>query len=488
MDERAIARSALAARDAGRPEEGLRLLEPALAAQPGSALLLQVAGLLHRATGNSEAARHALARAAALAPADARIAHALARVTLEAGLPAVALFDRAHALAPRDGDILIGRSAAQLAEGRGKEAEADLARLVAASPGWLEGQGALADLRWFLGDHEDFHRGYEEALARDGSDRRLHMALLERLVRANRFDKAAAALARARQLLASDQALLAFEAVVADETGDHARAGLLFEQLAAVPDLALAARHMRHHLRTGQPELAARRGEPWLSDPRANEIWPYMEIAWRLLEDPRHAWLVDQPGLVAVHDAGLSPAELHALGQLLRRLHALSGEPAGQSVRSGTQTDGPLLARSDPEIRQLRSCLEAAIGRHVAALPADPTHPVLRHRPDTIRFAGSWSVRLAGAGHHSVHIHPQGWLSSAFYVCVPGTGEAGPPPSGWLALGAPPPELGLNLPPLHKVEPVAGQLVLFPSIFWHGTMPFAGGERMTVAFDVAPPR
>ena len=45
----------------------------------------------------------------------------------------------------------------------------------------------------------------------------------------------------------------------------------------------------------------------------------------------------------------------------------------------------------------------------------------------------------------------------------------------------------LDLPPIRLIEPRPGRLVLFPSTMWHGTRPFAQGERLTVAFDVARP-
>ena len=59
--------------------------------------------------------------------------------------------------------------------------------------------------------------------------------------------------------------------------------------------------------------------------------------------------------------------------------------------------------------------------------------------------------------------------------------------AGWLTLGEPDAQLGLPLQPRRKVEPEPGRLVLFPSWMWHGTIPFAQGERLTVAFDVAVP-
>jgi hypothetical protein len=46
--------------------------------------------------------------------------------------------------------------------------------------------------------------------------------------------------------------------------------------------------------------------------------------------------------------------------------------------------------------------------------------------------------------------------------------------------------LGIALDPFRTVAPEPGWLTLFPSIMWHGTVPIAGGERMTVAFDVKP--
>jgi hypothetical protein len=60
---------------------------------------------------------------------------------------------------------------------------------------------------------------------------------------------------------------------------------------------------------------------------------------------------------------------------------------------------------------------------------------------------------------------------------------------GILSFGAP----GMITTPLLEAElslqPEVGQLVLFPSYFWHGTLPFHSEQpRLTVAFDVVPER
>ena len=58
---------------------------------------------------------------------------------------------------------------------------------------------------------------------------------------------------------------------------------------------------------------------------------------------------------------------------------------------------------------------------------------------------------------------------------------------GILSFGAP---AMLPTPALEaelSVRPEVGQLVLFPSYFWHGTLPFHSDQpRLTVAFDVVP--
>ena len=59
--------------------------------------------------------------------------------------------------------------------------------------------------------------------------------------------------------------------------------------------------------------------------------------------------------------------------------------------------------------------------------------------------------------------------------------------AGWLKLGEAPLELGIDAPPVQRIEPKPGRLVLFPSWMWHGTVPFTAGERLTVAFDVRLP-
>ena len=77
-------------------------LEAARAVHPRDARLWHVGGLLHRALGDLAPAIPCCDTAASLAPLDFGIAHLRARVAFEAGLPAVALYERTLRIEPRD--------------------------------------------------------------------------------------------------------------------------------------------------------------------------------------------------------------------------------------------------------------------------------------------------------------------------------------------------------------------------------------------------
>ncbi|WP_326524777.1 2OG-Fe(II) oxygenase family protein [Sphingomonas sp.] len=478
--------AAIGLRDAGRGDEAVTLLRAALDRHPRNPRLWQTLGTVHRALEQSTDAIDAFAEVARLAPADFRARYGVAQASLEAGRPATALFEALHRSAPGDGSVLLGRAAAQLAEGRLDDAIGGLDAIVAANSLWFDGQATLARLRWMAGDVEGFDSGYRRALAAQPGQSGLWIALIDVLTHVERFAAAREAVIAAREATGDSQVLRAYAAQIASELGDLAEADTGFAALADWQDNGIVEQHARHLLRAGRPEAAAARVEPLLGDPQAGRLWPYASLAWRLTGDRRAAWLEGDPALIGEYDLGLSMGELAALADRLRCLHVARRDPLGQSVRGGTQTDGPLFAHEAREIRQLRAAIVEAIERHIAALgPADPAHPTLRHVGKRFRFAGSWSVRLTGAGHHSTHIHPQGWLSSACYIALPDQAEMGAEPAGWLQLGAPPASLGLDLPPYRRVRPTPGHLVLFPSTMWHGTEPIAGGERLTVAFDVA---
>jgi Flp pilus assembly protein TadD len=398
-------------------------------------------------------------------------------------LPATRFFELARQRAPADGDILLGWIAAQSADGNSGQAIDSLERVLSHNPRWLQGHATLAQMKWRMADKQGFTSGFAKALEGNGSYFPLWLELINALVQNEMYAEADDAVYKARALAGDQPALDVCEAICASELGDVGRADRLFARLSSTSNTSIAVRHIRHLLRTGRVEEAARRAEPLVAHEDANQVWPYLTLAWRVLEDARWESMEGDPRLVGVYDICEAP-DLDLLAATLRRMHGANQAPLGQSVRGGTQTDGPLFTRIEPRIRTLRKTVIATVEKHIASLRALPeTHPLVQNIPEKVRFAGSWSVRLrGGAGHHTNHVHPQGWLSSAFYVVAPTQAQMGPAPAGWLALGEPPAELKLPLAPLIHVEPKPGRLVLFPSTMWHGTAPFAQGVRLTGGF------
>lgn len=481
---------AYAALDAGEEPAGLAALASALVATPGDARLWQAKALLERGREDLGAAVASFARAAALAPRDARIALGHAQCAAEAGLPASALFAHAQALAPADPAVFTAAVAARLAEGDADGVLTDLDQALMRTPAWAEGHWLLARLRYASGDRTGYATSFLRALATRPTDAPLWQALIFALMHARDYAEALDATRRAQAVLGPLPAIALAAAACLSELGRLDEADRAFAGAPPPGDPTSAVHLVRHLLRRAQIEQATALALRYASAPQGHLLTPYLAIGWRLLDDPRWQWLEGRPDFVGVYDLADRLPSIDALAERLRGLHVLAGQPLEQSVRAGTQTDGPLFSRVEPEIRALRAAVVAAVTAHIAGLPpADPGHPLLAPRRDRpVRFAGAWSVRLTQAGHHANHVHPAGWLSSALYIALPDRADAGPPPAGWLTLGQPDASLGLDLPPIREVEPKPGRLVLFPSTMWHGTVPFAAGERLTVAFDVAYPR
>ena len=459
-------------------------VDRALKVAPHDPRLWHVKGLIHREQECRELAIPALQRAIQLAPNEPIIVHGYARTLLEAGVPSVEAFGRAMKVSPNNPEIVKGLVAALMAEGRSAEAIAGLDQALRRSPLWTDGHVLLAQMRWAEGEREGFTRSIDEALVQHPNSLELRREQLVALLEAEHFDDALERIQRGRALFGEHLLFASHEAAILSESGDTERADPFFDELAALDFANIEMWHVRHLLRSGRPEDASKVMDRWLDTADQDLFWPYTATTWRMTGDPRSQWLEGDERLVGVYDISDRLPPLDRLAEVLRKLHVSKSEFFSQSVRGGTQTDGNLFQRIEPEIVQLREAVRETVAEHAAQLPPmDPKHPLLRSRPDTIRFTGAWSVRLLAGGCHANHVHPMGWLSSALYVVLPP--DLDRDHAGWLTLGEPQAQLGVDVPPHRMIEPKPGRLALFPSWMWHGTRPFGEGERMTVAFDVA---
>ncbi|TKS54902.1 tetratricopeptide repeat protein [Luteimonas yindakuii] len=521
-------------RRGGRAREALHVIDSA----PATAQTRLQAGSIHLQLGEVEAARTAFSHALDLQPELVQAWHGLASALQAQGELEAAddALQRAIALAPGYAPAWVNRGAvlrmlgrldaatdclhqAQalgqdtpevrnallgLLQDRGQPAQALAAarELVATAPDFVPAHESLGHLLWEHGDvlapGEDPFAGFRSAAAARRGHLPLQFAYARALLEAGH---AQAALDWLQPLRAGvdEPALDWLLADALDRLDRLAEAGALYARVAR----RLGDRHAgflnaraRHAFRSGDLALARDCAERAVrGDPRNQEAWSLLGTAWRLAGDPREDWLFGYEHLVGVVDIDTPPgydslaAFLQALDARLAGLHLASREPRAQSVRGGTQTPGRLFGREDPLIGAAEQVLRDAVERWLAGLPHDADHPFLSRLRRSVRFVGSWSVRLRDAGHHANHIHDEGWLSSAFYVALPPTVREASSDShaGWLQLGQPMDSLGLDLPPRRLIQPQAGRLALFPSYVWHGTLPFADPQpRVTIAFDMQP--
>ncbi len=467
----------------GRTQEARATYHRAVGLAPKDAKAWIALGALERNEGDLQAAGNSFDRALALAPAAPPAVHGRARVALERGeKDAARRFTEAERLLPEDPQVALGAAEAALALGR-EEALRKFETVIARFPGWAEPHAALARLRWETGEHETFTASLEAALSEQPANAELWSTLITTLSGVDRHIDAADAAARARASLGEDPRFLLLEAANASEGGDLHRADRLFARLPNL-DGAIVA-EARHRLKISDPDRAETLLERALQqEPENVAAWALTGLAWRLKGDQRADWLYRQESVVGLCQLDITDGELETLAGDVAKLHHASSFPIGQSLRGGTQTRGRLFERAEEPMARLRSIIMGAVRAHWQRLPAgDPAHPLLRHRNETPRFAGSWSVRLTDGGFHVAHIHPLGLLSSACYLrlppAAPGAGRA-----GWLELGGAPADMELGLPPLLTVEPRPGRLALFPSYMFHGTVPVEAGERLSVAFDI----
>lgn len=484
---------------AGNHGEAVKAYDRALAISPGLSKAWNAKGLALSALERLPEAEAALREAVRLAPNELAPLNNLANILRERGEEAQAAdcFERALSLAPQATHLRIGLAGACFNLGRFEEAERLLDRALAEEPGNLEAHRTLKTLRSSTGRADEVPAGYEAALQKLPSSRDLWEAYVGAMWQLDRFEEGLALLDRAERACGPHPVFALWRGRMLSSAGDPAAAlGHLDladdgkEGLAGHP---VAVERARSYLRLGEYRRGAEELSPIaFADPLDYVVWAHLEPLWRLSGDTRAAWLLDYERFVQgleipVPEGFADHGEFNrALQGILTELHVSTAHPLDQTLRGGTQTYGRMFKRGEPEICALKAAIESRIADYVAALPDDPEHPFLRYKGSLIRFSGSWSVRLFDQGFHVSHYHPQGWISSAYYVALPGSVADPALPDGRIHFGLPPVDVPDDIAPVKEIQPRVGTLALFPSYCWHGTRPFTADEpRITVAFDVA---
>jgi uncharacterized protein (TIGR02466 family) len=371
------------------------------------------------------------------------------------------------------------------------DADAAFREAIRLRPGYAAAHHDLAQLRWMR--TADVATALAALDAADDPSGDLGTIKATILLAAGDAEAAGAVLARALERAPGNAALHLRAAQAAAERGDAAgQLDHAAEALRLAPGAAQAAKAtaeaLLHAGRVAEAEALIARLRT--ASPQDQGALALLATAWRLRGDPRYQALCEDPALISTTRIAAPEgwrdldAFLTDLAAALRERHPWQAHPLDNSVRRGSQTQENLARAPSPVIRALFAALDAPIRAHIAALGRG-RDPVRSRAGQDYRIAGAWSVMLGSGGFHTDHVHPQGWLSSAFYVALPDA--IAREPEGWLAFGRPGIPTTPPLAPFRRVRPEPGMLALFPSYLWHGTEPFASGApRLTVAFDILP--
>jgi len=440
-------------------------------------------------------AEAAYRQAISLAPSRAHLHHNLGSLlsNVERSEEALESLDRAQALGLSGREIAVNRGRTLVQLYRLDEAEQAYAKAVAIEPRDVDAQLSLAQLRYMRGD-PGFTRDLTAAVA-SRDEPGLQLLLGDVLRRAGDLKGAEAVLRDHIARRGGMPEVRTTLAAVLQELGQLREAETeALEAAAQRPNSAAVIETLvAIQLSQGRADEAL----PFISRQRARQPleqrWiAYEATAARIRGHAAYHELYDYQRFVRAYDIGAPPgwgsmAELNAeLGRALAARHRFATHPMGQSLRHGSQTARSLLTERDRAIQAVLTAFEPAIDDYRRFIGANAAHPLTARNRGEARFAGCWSVQLQREGFHVNHLHPAGWISSAYYVSVPTEVEDQDLRSGWIKFGEP----RFAVPgatPERFVQPKAGRLVLFPSYMWHGTNPIHGSEpRMTVAFDVVP--
>jgi tetratricopeptide (TPR) repeat protein len=515
----------------GRQQEALKTLDDVVRLQPDIADAWYELGELQQTLGYPAMAEASFRKVLALAPHHVFAQLALGVAIKDDGRPAESEPLLAAGLAKAEDPrlktaFLYQLAFAQYDQGKRTEALANFTEVKRRDPSRASLDFSRADLLMemnradeavsLLGDvlgreplNDDAHKAYNNLVYRLGRD--------EEFLKS--YDRAPPAtplqLGKARYLLQAKRAEEAHEIYASvlrrepDNLSASVGAGLSLNFLGR-HDAAMAILEQARVCHPGDPGLyhhlaatalqvrdaqkAASLAEQSLQlAPGGQYGWALLGSAWRMLGDERDERLTGYDDLIRIFDLeapeGFSNmTEFNAaLNARLGGLHNTPREPISQSLRGGSQTSGKIFNAGDDLVDRLRPRIVEAVSRYIAELKPDSRHPFRARRRDGFRFTGSWSSRLRDCGHHANHIHPEGWISSCYYVGVREAVKDETAKQGWIKFGEPSFEAGLKNPVRRAIQPVPGRLVLFPSYMWHGTVPFHdSAARTTIAFDAVP--
>ena len=495
--------------------------------------LLNLGGIAAFQSGDVEAAVELLSQAAARRPRDPEIAMNLANVQAGMGnhdpalqsyqiahdanerfaepaynaavmlknhgdyVPAVEWFGRALERNPEHMQAAIGKADAFKHLGDFDEATATLAVLLAHDPENAAAYTNLSAIAMETGDIDDAYKHAAKAIKCDPGLAAAHYNLG---VAAQAKAEQAEAIGHYRKSLALDAsnaaaALNQGEAYL--ELADEVGARVAFERALNIdPQFAKAMINLADlDLSAKNPSAALDKVDRFLNQvPGHPSALAFKAIVLRDLDDVTAARELDDldrftlPHMIEAPNGFADVAAFNrALSAHLMGHPTLTSSPTSHATRNGFHS-GELMAEPRGPFEAFHQIIVDAFHRYRRWFAGETSHPFLDQCPDEFEIS-VWGVVMQEMGHQVPHIHPAAWLSGVYYVEVPPTvSDADTDHAGWIEFGRPPDDIHAQHAPETKLfKPEEGKMLLFPSHFYHRTLPLSGDQaRISVAFDVMP--
>ena len=206
-------------------------------------------------------------------------------------------------------------------------------------------------------------------------------------------------------------------------------------------------------------------------------------------QDEESFKLVDLQNGLELGELILPPElDINVLADVLVNHESCVWNRADITTRDGAQTSN-LTEDQDPNISAFVETLTESVKTTIEAKQIDPDDPFLARIPEEWDFS-IWATILKKDGHQQPHLHPAAWMSGVFYLEVSPTviADEKEDQQGWIEFGTP----GYGIDPVkphvvRRIRPEPGKLILFPSHYFHRTLPLSGeARRISIAFDVIP--
>ena len=407
---------------------------------------------------------------------------------------AIKVFEEAISGAPDNPVLYFNLGLTQLDLAKHTEAENLFLKAIQIKPDYLEAHEALNET--IGAEREDFLSSYVRAIKNAPKSLDLRLQYVDTLLRTKNEEGGVRALTEIEAVFGENPRSLWRLAKIQITQGEKSEALATLDKAMALNSgsIELKLEAAKLLIRLGDYKKALDHLEKGLGfNEFHQELIAYQVMCWRLLEDER-AGLMNNfdtfvgPAKIPVPDGYANLGEFNkALLIALNHFHKPNLQPRGQSLRLGTQTLTSLFSMEVREIQEARRALSKTITAFIEGLPESKTHPFLKRKTGNFEFSGSWSIQLKDQGFHINHVHPEGWISTSYYVDVPQVIKKGTDNQGCIKFGESPLKLGDREEIGKIVRPIEGLLVMFPSYMFHGTFPFSSPEtRTTMPFDIIP--